>query len=86
MEKNLDGLPRIGEGEATACREAPIFHSYSDSDDDSALAMGSHLGFNHHISTPQGRFVYWKGFEPAELLHDSHLVADDDITPFRYTH
>jgi len=38
------------------------------------------------ISTPQGRFVYWKGFEPAELLDDSHLVADDDITPFRYTH
>jgi K+-sensing histidine kinase KdpD len=40
----LDRLLKIGEGGATACREAPIFDKYSDSDDESEPFSGSHLG------------------------------------------
>jgi hypothetical protein len=35
-------------------------------------------------STPQGRFVYWKGFEPSELLdYESCLVAFMQELPFQ---
>jgi hypothetical protein len=40
-----------------------------------ATFLGSFLGLTI-TSTPQGRFVYWKYFEPSELLgYESHLVA-----------
>jgi len=61
--------------------EAPIFDHYSDSDDDPKLFSGSHLALTI-ISTPQGRFMYWKGFEPVELLDDSLLVANIPDLPF----
>jgi hypothetical protein len=33
---------------------------------------------------PQGRFVYWKGMEPSELLeYDSYLVAFTQELPFQ---
>ena len=35
-------------------------------------------------STPQGRFVYWKGFEPAELLDDPRLIAYIPDLPFQH--
>jgi hypothetical protein len=57
LEEDLDRLLKIGEGGATACREAPIFDKYSDSDDDSEPLSSSHLGLTI-TSTPQGRFMY----------------------------
>jgi hypothetical protein len=67
---------------ATACWEAPIFNKYSDSDDDSEPSIGSHLDMTI-TSTPQARFVYWKGMEPSELLDDStHLVAYIQELPY----
>jgi hypothetical protein len=33
---------------------------------------------------PQGHFVYWKGFEPSELLdYESRLVAFMQELPFQ---
>jgi hypothetical protein len=83
LEKDLDRLLKIGEGEATACWEAPIFDIYSHLDDDSEPFSGSHLGLTI-ASTPQGRFVSWKGMEPFELLeYDSRLVAFTQELPFQ---
>jgi hypothetical protein len=40
---------------------------------------GNNLGLTI-TSTPQGRFVYWKGLEPSELLkYDSRLVTDSTL-------
>jgi hypothetical protein len=82
LEEDLDNLLKIGDEGATACREAPVFDKYSESDDDSETSQGCHLGLTI-TSTPQGRFVYWKGMEPSELLEfDSHLVAFIEELPF----
>jgi hypothetical protein len=35
LEKNLDCLLKIGDENATSCREAPILEKYSNSEDDS---------------------------------------------------
>jgi hypothetical protein len=35
LEEDLDNLLKLEDARATACREAPIFDKYSDSDDDS---------------------------------------------------
>jgi hypothetical protein len=60
---------------ATACWEAPILVIHSQPDDYSELISGNHPGLTI-TSMPQGRFVYWKGLEPFELLEfDSCLVA-----------
>jgi hypothetical protein len=53
LEEDLDRLLKIGEGEATACREAPLFDKYSNSDGDPEPSTGSHLGLTI-TSTPQG--------------------------------
>jgi hypothetical protein len=114
LEEDLDLLLKLKDVEATACRGAPIFDNYLDSNeeysslsttpssqsreglgDEGATAhraapalenhsqpdshtesfLGSHLGLTI-TSTPQGCFVYWKGFEPSELLdYESCLVA-----------
>jgi hypothetical protein len=83
LEEDLDRLLKIGEGEATACWETPIFDDYdSDSDDGAEPFMGGHQGLMI-TSTPHGRFVYWKGMKPSELLEDtSHLMAPLDTLPF----
>jgi hypothetical protein len=45
--------------------------------------MGSHLGLTI-TSTPQGRFVYWKGMEPSKLLDEStRLVAYIQEVPYQ---
>jgi hypothetical protein len=45
LEEDLDRLLKIGEGEATACREAPTFDDYdSNSDDGVEPFMGGHQG------------------------------------------
>jgi hypothetical protein len=75
LEEDLDRLLKIGDEGATACRETPIFDNYSDSDNNPEFFSESHLGLT--ITTmPQGRFVYWKGMDPSELLeYDSRLMA-----------
>jgi hypothetical protein len=82
LEEDLDNLLKIGDEGVTACREAPIFEKYLDSDDDSETFPGFHLGLTI-TSMPQDRFVYWKGMEPSKLLeYDSHLVAFTQELPF----
>jgi hypothetical protein len=74
LEEDLDNLLKIGGEGATAYREALVFDKYSDSDDDSETSSGCYMGLTI-TSTPQDRFVYWKGMEPSELLDfDSRLV------------
>jgi hypothetical protein len=83
LEEDLDRLLKLGDEGDTACREAPIFDNYSDSDDDPESFSGSHLGLIT-TSMPQGRLVYWKGIEPSELLeYNSHLVAFTQELPFQ---
>jgi hypothetical protein len=73
LAEDLDRLLKIKEGEATTCREAPIFDNYVlDFDDGVEPFMGGHQGLMI-ISMPQGRFVYWNGKKPAELLRDDAL-------------
>ncbi|RLN24524.1 hypothetical protein C2845_PM07G14760 [Panicum miliaceum] len=81
--KDLDHLLKIGEGQAIACQEAPIFDVYdSDSNDGAEPFMGGHQGLMITL-TPQGRFVYWKGMKPSELLDDnSCLVSHLDTLPY----
>jgi hypothetical protein len=70
LEEDLDHLFKIGDEGATACWGAPVF-------------LGSHLGLTIN-TTPQGRFMYWKGMEPSELLeYDSCLVAFTQELPFQ---
>ncbi|RLN41037.1 uncharacterized protein C2845_PM01G20280 [Panicum miliaceum] len=83
LEKDLDELLEVGDKDATACREAPIFDDYvSDSDPEAEPYLG---GKGLVItSTPEGRFVYWKGMKPSELLgDDKRLVAHLDSLPFQ---
>jgi hypothetical protein len=75
LEEDLDHLLKIVDEGATACRGAPIFDNYLDSNDNPESFLGSHMGLTI-TTTPQGRFMYWKGMEPYELLeYDSRLVA-----------
>jgi hypothetical protein len=83
LEEDLDHLLKVGDEGATACQGPPIFDNYSNSDNNPESFLGSHLGLT--ITTmPQGRFMYWKGMEPCELLeYDSHLVAFTQELPFQ---
>ena len=70
LEKASDDTLNI---DTTNFWEAPIIDELRDSELISII--GQHLNFTI-TSTPQGRFVYWKGMEPPELLgHDTRLVA-----------
>jgi hypothetical protein len=121
LEEDLDLLLKIKDAGTTACREAPVFDIYSDSDDEyypcsttpssriqkrlgdegvttcrAAPALENHSQPDGHTesfsgsflgltitSTLQGRFVYWRGFEPSELLdYESRLVAFMQELPF----
>jgi hypothetical protein len=83
LKEDLDNLLKIGEERATVCQEAPIFDKFLDSDDDSKPFSGCHLGLTI-TSTLQGRFVYWKGMEPSELLeYNSRLMAFTQELPFQ---
>jgi hypothetical protein len=68
--------------ETTASREVPIFDSYPNSDDESTPSLANDLSLTI-TSMPQGRFMYWKGFRPAELLDDPRLVAYIKDLPFQ---
>jgi hypothetical protein len=53
----------------------PALENYSQPDGHTESFLGSHLGLTI-TSTSQGRFMYWKGFEPSELLdYESRLVT-----------
>jgi hypothetical protein len=65
----------LGDERVTACPAAPALENHLPPDGHTETFSGSLLGLTI-TSTPQGRFVYWKGFEPFELLnYESHLVA-----------
>jgi hypothetical protein len=122
LEEDLDLLLKIKDVGATACREAPVFDIYSDSDEEyspcstttssrtrkglgdegatvcrAVPALENHSQPDGHTeyfsdsflgltitSTLQGRFAYWKGFEPSELLdYESRLVAFMQELPFQ---
>ena len=54
-------------------RKTPIDNQIFD--DEPVLPLGYHLGLTI-ASNPRGRFVYWKGLKPLELLGlYAHLVA-----------
>jgi hypothetical protein len=66
-------------GGATACWEAPVLDNHSQPDDYSESFLGNHPGLTI-TSMPQGRFMYWKGLEPSELLeYNPHLVAESTL-------
>jgi hypothetical protein len=76
-------LRGLGDKGATAYREAPILDNHTESDDDPKSFSSNHLGLTI-TSMPQGRFGYWKGLEPSELLeYDSRLVAFTQELPFQ---
>jgi hypothetical protein len=52
-EEDLNNLLNIGGEGATACRKAPVFDNYSDSNDDPKTFLGCHLGLTI-TSMPQG--------------------------------
>jgi hypothetical protein len=69
LEKDLDSLLQLGGLEATACRGA------SGSFDASGLMI---------TSTPEGRFVHWKGMKLSNLLEaEAQLVAHLEPLPFQ---
>jgi hypothetical protein len=83
LEEDLNHLLKLGDEGATACPETPVFDNHSDSDDNPESFSGSHLGLTI-MSTPQGRFVCWKGLEPSKLLeYDFRLVAFTQELPFQ---
>jgi hypothetical protein len=68
LEKDLDSLLQVRKPGATACRGA-----------------AGHLGDNGLMitTTPEGRFVHWKGMELSDLLgHEDRLVAHIEPLPF----
>ena len=42
LDEDLNRKLRLGEGVVTACREAPIFDKYSDSDEDAEPFLSGH--------------------------------------------
>jgi hypothetical protein len=65
----------LGDEGVKACRAAPALENHSQPDGHTKMFSSSLLGLTI-TSTPQGCFMYWKGFEPSELLdYESRLVA-----------
>jgi hypothetical protein len=65
----------LGDEGATTRRAAPTLENHSQPDGHIETFSGSFLGLTI-TSTPHGRFIYWKSFEPSELLgYESRLVA-----------
>jgi hypothetical protein len=61
---------------------APALENHSQPDGHTESFSGSHLGLTI-TSTLEGRFMYWKGFQPSEWLHyESRLVAFTQELPF----
>jgi hypothetical protein len=72
----------LGDEGVTTCRATPTLEDPPQRDGHSESFLGHHLGLTI-TSTPQGRFVYWKGFELSELLdYESRLVAFMQELPF----
>jgi hypothetical protein len=67
----------------TACPAALALENHSQPDGHTESFLGSLLGLTI-TSMPQGCFIYWKGFEPSELLdYESRLVAFMQELPFQ---
>jgi hypothetical protein len=73
----------LGDEGATTRRAAPALENHPQLDGHSESFSGSNLGLTI-TSMPQGPFVYWKGFEPSELLDfESRLVSFTQELPFQ---
>jgi hypothetical protein len=69
LEKDLDSLLQLGGPEATACRGA------------SGCSCASDLMIT---STPEGRFIHWRGMKLSDLLEaEDQLVAHLEPLPFQ---
>jgi hypothetical protein len=69
LEEDLDSLLQLGGPEATACRGASGSFGASD------LMI---------TSTPEGRFVHWRGMKLSDLLEaEDRLVAHLELLPFQ---
>jgi len=79
----LDHLLCIGNMDVTALREAPIFDSYPDSDEDVKKFFDKSLDLTTS-STSQGQISSWRGFQPTELLDSLRLVAHIDDLPYQH--
>jgi signal transduction histidine kinase len=65
--------------EATTRRASPALENHSEPDSHTETFLVLTI-----TSTLQGRFMYWKGFEPSELLdYESRLVAFTQELPFQ---
>jgi hypothetical protein len=73
----------LGDEGAATRRTALDLENHSQSNGHTETFSGSLLGLTI-TSTPQGYLVYWKGFEPSELLdYESHIVAFMQELPFQ---
>jgi hypothetical protein len=69
LEKDLDSLLQLGGPVATACRGAS-----------GCIGAGDLM----ITSTPEGRFVHWKGMKPSDLLEaEDQLVGHLEPLPFQ---
>jgi hypothetical protein len=69
LEKDLDSLLQLGGPEATVCWGVSGYFGASD------LMI---------TSTPEGRFVHWKGMKPSDILEaEDRLVAHLEPLPFQ---
>jgi hypothetical protein len=67
LEEDLDLLPQLGEGEATACQGAPIFDDRSNFDDHITPFLGKHQALAMK-SNLVGELTCQKGTRPSEPL------------------
>jgi hypothetical protein len=73
----------LGDEGAIARGAAPSLEDHSQPDGHTESFSGSFVGLTI-TSIPQGCFVYWKGFEPSELLdYKSRLVVFTQELPFQ---
>ena len=82
-EEGLDHLHCIRNMDATARREAPVFDSYPDSDEDIEKLSDKCLDLMTN-STSQGQISSWRGFQPTELLDSLRLVDNIDDLPYQH--
>jgi hypothetical protein len=73
----------VGDEGATGRQAAPTLENHSQPNGHTHSFSSSLLGLTI-TSMPQGRFKYWKGFEPSDLLnYESRLVAFMQELPFQ---
>jgi hypothetical protein len=73
----------LGDARVTLVGRPPTLEDHSQPDGHTESFLGSFLSLTI-TSTPQGCFMYWKGFEPSELVdYESRLVDFTQEQPFQ---